>query len=219
MGYRRIRRRSAGLPQARRSFPLIVPEIPHSMTCIRENHTDMKRALALALWMMIGLAAAQTDKPAAPPNANALYQQGLVAVQQGDVARARECFRGVLQLRPNDPNATYELGQLKERGPEIATKGRELRFSKIMLPQVDFDNSTLGEGLTALSALVEKSAGADNRPNFVIQDSTGKLAASQVTLHLKNIPAKAVLAYLLEQSGAKASFEEHAIVVRPKPGS
>jgi tetratricopeptide (TPR) repeat protein len=179
----------------------------------------MKRTLAFALWMMIGLCAAQTENPAAPPNANALYQQGLVAVQEGNVARARECFRGVLQLRPNDPNATYQLGQLKERGPEISTKGRELKFSKIMLPQVDFDNSTLAEGLTALSALVEKSAGADSRPSFIIQDPTGKLAGKAVTLHLKNIPAKAVLTYLLEQTDAKANFEEHAIVVRPKPGS
>ena len=140
-------------------------------------------------------------------------------MQAGDVALARESFRGVLQLRPNDPNATYQLGQLKERGPEISAKGRELRFAKIMLPQVDFENSTLQEGLTALATLVEKSAGAENRPNFVLQDSSGKLAAKPVNLHLKNIPAKAVLTYLLEQADATARFEEHAITVRAKPGS
>lgn len=179
----------------------------------------MKRALATAIWLMIGLCAAQTGKPAPPATANALYQQGLLAVQQGDIVRARECFRGVLQLRPNDPNATYQLGQLKERGPEIATKGREMRFSKIILPQVEFENCTLGEGLAALSALVERCAGADNHPNFVIQDPSGKLAAKMVTLHLKNIPAHAVLKYLLEQTDATSRFEEHAIVIRPQPGA
>jgi hypothetical protein len=206
-------------PQARCGFPLIANRKNHSMTCNWENNTDMKRTLALALWMMIGICSAQTTKPAAPPNANTLYQQGMAAVEAGDITRARECFRGVLQLRPNDPNAIYQLGQLKERAPQISAKGREIQFGKIMIPEITFENSTLDEGLTALSSLVEKSAGAESKPNFDIQDPTGKLAAKAVSLRLKNIPAKAALTYLLDQVGATARFEEHAIVIRPKPGS
>ncbi len=181
--------------------------------------TNMKRALVTAIWAMLGLCAAQTNQPATPPNADALYQQGLLAVQQGDVARARQCFVGVLRLRPHDPNAIYQIGELNGRGEELAAKGREFRLSKIILRQVGFENSTLGECLAALSKLVENSAGAADCPNFVIQDATGKLAAKPITLHLRNVPAKAALDYLLEQTDATARFEEHAIVIRPKPGA
>jgi hypothetical protein len=52
--------------------------------------------------------------------------------------------------------------------------------------------------------------------NFIVHDPEKKLAAAKITLSLRNIPASAALKYILEQSGAKARFDEHAVVVGPK---
>jgi hypothetical protein len=49
----------------------------------------------------------------------------------------------------------------------------------------------------------------------MIQDPSSKLADSQVTLMVKNVPAKAAFDMILQQAGAVAKYEEHAIVVKP----
>ena len=140
-------------------------------------------------------------------------------MEKGEIETARSAFEAVLRARPNDPNTLYQLGELKRRSPEIAAKGRELRFGRTLLPDVSFSDCTLPEALTALSSLVAKTAGPEAAPNFVIKDPAGKLATKTIALKLHNIPAGAVLKYLLEQSASSAKFEEHAIVISPRPGS
>jgi hypothetical protein len=53
----------------------------------------------------------------------------------------------------------------------------------------------------------------------MVQDPGDKLADQTVTLQVKNVPAKAVLDMMLNQTGAVAKFEEHAIIIRPVPRS
>ena len=42
------------------------------------------------------------------------------------------------------------------------------------------------------------------------------LAAEKISLNLKNMPAKAVLKYLTDQTGAKVRYDEHAVVISPR---
>lgn len=51
---------------------------------------------------------------------------------------------------------------------------------------------------------------------LVVQDAKNQLSAARISLSLKSVPASGVLRYLLDQSGAKARFDEHAIVIVPK---
>ena len=49
----------------------------------------------------------------------------------------------------------------------------------------------------------------------MIQDPADKFSDSSVTLTVKNLPAKAAFNMILQQAGAVAKYEEHAIIVKP----
>ena len=53
-------------------------------------------------------------------------------------------------------------------------------------------------------------------PNFVIEDPKAVLASQKISLNLKNMPAKAVLKYLTDQTGGKVRYDEHAVVISPR---
>ena len=53
-------------------------------------------------------------------------------------------------------------------------------------------------------------------PNFVIEDPQNLLAERKISLNLKSMPAQAVMKYLMDQTGAKARYDEHAEVITPR---
>lgn len=161
---------------------------------------------------LIAQASAQTPAP----TAEALYRQGQAAEKAGDPAAAQKAYSAALKANPNHANARYSLGQLKLTSGAIAAKGREAKFGAVMIPEFKLDAATLQESLDALRIFVEKQSKDQVTPNFVIQDPKNQFAATKISLNLRLMPAKAVLQYLLEQSGAKARFDEHAIVISPK---
>jgi hypothetical protein len=63
---------------------------------------------------------------------------------------------------------------------------------------------------------VEKETKEEIAPNFIIQDPKNAIPDSKITLALKNTPARGILKYVLDQVGAKARYDEHAIVILPK---
>lgn len=148
--------------------------------------------------------------------AEALYRKGLAAEKAGDPAAARSCYTEALKLDPKNPNATYSLGQLKLNSPAIAAKGREAKFGAVVIPVFQLDQATLQEALTALGVILEKESSGEVTPNFVIEDPKALLAGQKISLNLKNMPAKAVLKYLTDQTGAKVRYDEHAVVVSPR---
>ena len=85
-----------------------------------------------------------------------------------------------------------------------------------MIPLFQLDAATLKEALEAFSLLIEKQSNNEVTPNFVIEDPKGLLGATKISINLKNMPAQAVMKYLLDQSGAKARYDEHAVVVSPR---
>jgi len=175
---------------------------------------EMKtRPLLLSLTLLAAPAFAET--PAALPSADVFYRKGLEAIQAGDVDFARSSFEQALRLDPNHANARYQLAELNRTAPRVAAKGREAKFGAVMLPQIQFTDAELADALVALGQMVEKESKGGVTANFIVEDPRGKLAGKKITLQLKNLPAKAVLNYLLGQAGAKARFDEHAIVVQP----
>ena len=75
------------------------------------------------------------------------------------------------------------------------------------------DKASLQEALDSMNLIISKESKDDVTPNFVIQDPKNLLADRKITLNLKNMPAKAVLKYCLDQTGAKARYDEHAVVI------
>jgi tetratricopeptide (TPR) repeat protein len=145
--------------------------------------------------------------------ADAFYQKGLAAEKAGDPVAAKGFYTQALKADPKNPNAIYSLGQLKLNSASIAAKGREAKFGAVMIPAFQTDEASLKESLEALSVIVEKQSNNEVTPNFVVDDPKGVLADKKITLNLKNMPAQAVMKYLLDQTGAKVRYDEHAVVI------
>ncbi|MEO7099404.1 MAG: tetratricopeptide repeat protein [Luteolibacter sp.] len=148
--------------------------------------------------------------------AEALYKQGQAAEKAGDPAAAKEFYTKALKANPNNADAKYSLGQVKINSEAIAAQGREKKFGTVMIPLYQLDGASLQEALEALSMIIEKQSKSEVAPNFVIEDPKAKLTDKKISLNLKNMPSKAVLQYLLDQTGAKARYDEHAVVISPK---
>jgi tetratricopeptide (TPR) repeat protein len=172
----------------------------------RSPFTPLSIALALIL-------PSSAETPA--QRAELSYRQGQAAEQAGDPEAARKAYTAALQADPGHPHARYSLGQLKITAPALAAKGREAKFAAVMIPELKLDQAPFKDALEALQVIVEKQSNDKVTPNFVIQDPKEVLSGAKITLVLKNTPAKAVLQYILDQAGAKARHDEHAIVITP----
>lgn len=155
---------------------------------------------------------APTNPPAAA-TAEKEYQNGWHAEQAGDPQAAAAAYRRALEINPRHAASRYSLGQLKLTGGAIAAKGREMKFNEVAIPEFHVDRAGFREALDLLANLAEKQSAGKVTPNFVIEDAAGRLAATKITLSLKNIRAGAILKYLLDQTSAKARYDEHAIVI------
>lgn len=174
----------------------------------------MLAPLSIVAALMLPLSA-QTPPQTPAQRAELSYRQGQAAEQAGDPDAARKAYTEALQANPNHPHARYSLGQLKITAPALAAKGREAKFAAVMIPELKLDQAPFKDSLEALQVIVEKQSNDKVTPNFVIQDPKETLSGVKITLVLKNTPAKAVLQYILDQAGAKARHDEHAIVITP----
>jgi len=178
----------------------------------------MKRILSLIIAAtLISQASAQAPALSPARQAEAFYRQGLAAEKAGDPAAAQKAYADALKADPKHANARFSLGQLKLNAGAIAAKGREATFGTVVIPAFNLDAATLQEALDALRVLIEKQSKDTVTANFVLQDPKKQLADVKISLNLKSMPAKAVLQYLMDQSGAKARYDEHAVVIMPVP--
>jgi tetratricopeptide (TPR) repeat protein len=161
-------------------------------------------------------AIAQNANPAPASHAETFYRQGLAAEKAGDPVAARTAYAEAIRLQPGHANARYRLGELRLNSPAIAARGREAKFGAVMVPEFRVEEASLKECLEALEVIVSKQSKEAVSPNFIVQDPKQQLAAAKISLNLKSMPASGVLRYLLEQTGAKARHDEHAIVIAPK---
>ncbi len=161
------------------------------------------------------MALAETVAPTPAQMAEAYYAKGIAAEKAGDLAGARLAYTKALQTNPQHANSRFRLNQLKIDGGKIAAKGREAKFSKVIIPTIQLDAATLQESVDALAIIVGKESKGELAANFLIQDPQKKLADAKITLSLKNIPASAAINYILSQAKAKARYDEHAVVIEP----
>ena len=161
-------------------------------------------------------AASPTGGASPPVSAETFYRKGLAAESAGDPATAARAYAEALRIQPRHVQARFRLGELRRNGASIAAKGRENRFNAVNLPQVRFEDATLQDSLDALAAMIARESKEKVTPSFIIQDPQGKLNEAKIRLELRNVPSGAVLRYVLDQAKAKARFDEHAIIIRPR---
>lgn len=184
----------------------------------------MTRILTLVVAsILISQATAQTTANAPSPGtkltpaqtADAYYAKGRAAENAGDPAGARQAYEAALQANPKHAHARFQLGQVKLNATKIAAGGREAKFGAVVIPEFNISDATLTETLAFLSKSVDKQSAGKVSANFVIQDSKNVLGNTKINLQLKNAPARAIMKYLMEQAGARARYDEFAIVVIP----
>ncbi|MCU0796478.1 MAG: hypothetical protein MUF31_11135 [Akkermansiaceae bacterium] len=164
---------------------------------------------------------ALTITPALADKADDAYRKGMRAIAAGDVTAARSAFNEALKLRPNHPYARYQLSQLDQDTGQITARKKASELAAVRLPNVDLKDVPLSDAIIALNQMVEEASakqyGKDKAltPNFNIQDPKGELGKKEVTLQLKNVPAKTALDYILQQAGARVRFDEFATVIVP----
>jgi tetratricopeptide (TPR) repeat protein len=151
-----------------------------------------------------------------PPSAESLYQKGLAAEKSGDPVAASEFYKNALKTDPNHANARYSIGQLRINAPAITAKAREAKFGAVMVPLFQLDEATIEDAVAQLCVIVGKESKTGVKPNFIIEDPKNVLADRKVSLNLKNIPAKAIMKYLTDQTSTKVRYDEHAIVITPR---
>jgi tetratricopeptide (TPR) repeat protein len=171
----------------------------------------MKFSPLAAFLILVSPIHAQTPAP----TAEAYYQQGQAAEKAGDPAAAKDFYQKALKLDPKNANAIYSIGQLKLTAGSIATKGREAKFGTVMIPAFQLDAANLRDALDALSSIMEKQSKEEVSPNFVIVDPKGLLESKKITLNVKGVTSQAALKYVMDQTGAKARYDEHAVVISP----
>jgi len=171
--------------------------------------------MMLASLLMLLPAALPAAEPTAQQQAEAAYRKGLIAERAGNAATAKEAYETALRLYPRHADARYRLGQVKLNYAKIGAEGREKRFAGVLIPEYKVDEASLADALGALSTLVDTASEQQVAANFIIQDPAGKLAERKITLVMKGTPASGILRYVLEMAGAKARFDEHAIVIMP----
>lgn len=177
----------------------------------------MKPSILITVLALIAL-------PALGGPADDSYKKGMEAVAKGDAAGAQAAFKETLRLKPDHAYARYQLGQLSENKGKLVAKRRSAQLTAVKLPAVSMDSVTLAEALEALDHMVlvetkKTDAESPYTPNFIIRDPKNEIGEREVSLRLKNVPAKVALDYLLEQAGGVARFDEHATVIRPAPQS
>jgi tetratricopeptide (TPR) repeat protein len=176
--------------------------------------TTMKKSITSFVVIGTLLSTSLAESTRLPAEAH--YQKGLAAEKASDPVAAAEHFRNALKVDPKHANARFSLGQLKITSASMAAKGREAKFGNVTIPAFRLNEATLQEALEAFSIILEKESNEEVTPNFVIQDPKNILAQRKITLDLKNMPSKAVMKYLMDQSGSKARYDEYAVVITPR---
>lgn len=174
------------------------------------------KSILFIVFATLGFALGQTTEPSPAQLAESFYQRGLAAEKAKDFPTAKTAYQTALKHNPNHANARFRLREMELNRKTIEETARRVVLDKVMLPAVRFDGASLQEALDGLATLIERESKPKQAPNFIVQDPDNKLDAAKITLGLRNIPASAALKYILDQAGAKARFDEHAVVIEPK---
>lgn len=175
-------------------------------------HTLTTTITLVAMLTTAAFAQQKTVNNAPTPSPATLYQAGINAKNQGDIANAEKYLKAAHAAK--HPHAAFQLGLLTANRAAILGKNRQRALSTIRIEKIDFEDATVSECLDFITAAAKKQK-PDFAPNFVLRDPKKSFAEKTITLELSNVPATAVLDFILSTAEATATYQEHAILIRP----
>lgn len=176
----------------------------------------MKKTTTMIVALMLGIGAAAQAENGKANSANSLYQQGVIAMNEGKYDIARMSFEEVLRINPRHLPARKKLHYITENRNSLDIKNRKDALRRVTIPKVNLDKATIREALNVLAVQIERESKQKLAPNFIVQDPAGAFKGSSVTLRLNRIPAETLLRYIVDQAGGTIRYDNHAIVVRPR---
>lgn len=178
----------------------------------------MTTSIVVALTLGVCASSAETSDTR-EEKARSLYQQGISAMNDGKYDLAKMSFREVLRIYPTHPQAKRHLLHLNSNRSSLEVGKRKKVLRQVIIPKFDLDKASVQESMEMLSAHVKQASSNKVDPNFIVQDRTGAFAGKTVTLNLSNVPAETLLGYIVDQVGAIARYDSHAIVIKPRQKS
>ncbi len=146
-----------------------------------------------------------------------LLTEAQAAYLRGDLEAAKRNFELVNRLDPRNATAIGYLRLIRAKEAKGGGGAKlEKQLQSVTLPQVRFEQATLGSALDFLKQQVSKLTEGKMAVNFVMQVPEATVKTTQVTLNLTNVPFTEVLRYIGTLANVTFSYEQYAIAVKPK---
>ena len=148
----------------------------------------------------------------------AVQREGVALYNAGEYAEALSKFQKVLRGNPRYINARVYANKCKlalsqDRGPK---NNMGDKLSKVMIPNVDFQEVPIGDALTYIRQRTTELTGGKIVPNIIFSGSTEQRENISVTMKLNRVPVTTLLKYMGTQSRCRIQYDEHAIIVTPQ---
>jgi hypothetical protein len=163
----------------------------------------MKKILALLFLAFSSLAAQQGE----------IQVEAVRAFQAGDYATAKSLFESLLSIDPKNVTARNYLRVIAQR--ERTGPGLEAALRKIVIPTVNFRDTTVREAVAFVSQKVGELSGGKQSVNVVWMVPPEQADSARVTLSLQNVPASEVLRYIGDASNLRFSYDPLALKISP----
>jgi hypothetical protein len=144
-----------------------------------------------------------------------LFQMGRAAYYKGDLEQAHQLLSMVEQQAPKHQETRILLmdvrTKLKATGSSLKKKYEGVKITKI-----EFADVTVEEALDGLRVLSKNASQGKIVPNFIVADQA--LKTKTLSLSLTDIPLTQAIDYVARIAGAKASYDQHAVIFGPAGG-
>ncbi|MEM9016515.1 MAG: tetratricopeptide repeat protein [Verrucomicrobiota bacterium] len=169
---------------------------------------------------LVFLLAAILPFTAQAQSTQAVFNQGVALYKQQNYVEALAKFEAVLRANPGYVYARSYANKCKvaianNTGPKNDIEGT---LAKIVIPQLNFTDASIGEVLEYFSVRAEELTGGKFVPNFIYKGTTDQRDNTLITLNLRNVPMTEAIRYVGQLSRTQFRYEEHAIVADPNFG-
>ena len=146
-----------------------------------------------------------------------LLTEAQQAYMRGDLETAKHQFQTVNRIDPKNPTAIGFLRRIQAESKAAANNASvEKQLSAVIVPKVEFRESTLGSALDYLKQVLAKSTEGKTSVNFIVQLPEDRVKTQTVTMSVTNMPFTEVLRYLGGLADIQFEYDRYAVVVKPK---
>jgi hypothetical protein len=171
----------------------------------------VRLALALVAGASIGVAPLR-----AADDIENLFKMGREAYYKGDLEQAQQLLTMVAAQNPRHQETRILLGDIRTKLRTTAGSSLKKKYEGVKLAKIEFTDVTLQEALEGLRALSKNASGGQVVPNFIVTDP--KIGTNKVSLTLTDMPLTTAIDYVAKVSGAKATYDQHAVLFTSAAG-